>query len=109
MVFDIHRGTNVSHWLSQSEARGEKRRRFFTRGDAQLLHHAMERIDTVVGVMQHEHAALEPGLQQMIDEREEARRRRDFRRADALRDALKARGILLEDGPDGVRWKHTTD
>ena len=37
MPFDIHRGTNVSHWLSQSEARGEARRRYFTRGDAQRL------------------------------------------------------------------------
>lgn len=37
MPFDIHRGTNISHWLSQSEARGEERRRYFTRGDAQRL------------------------------------------------------------------------
>jgi len=77
-------------------------------GDAELLHRAMERIDTVLGVLHHEHAELEPELQQMIDERQEARRRRDFARADELRDALKARGILLEDAPDGVRWKRVT-
>ena len=37
MPFDIHRGTNISHWLSQSEARGEVRHRYFTRPDAQRL------------------------------------------------------------------------
>jgi endoglucanase len=37
MPFDIHRGTNISHWLSQSQARGEERRRYFTRTDVQRL------------------------------------------------------------------------
>ena len=31
MNFPIHRGVNIAHWLSQSPARGEKRRRFFQR------------------------------------------------------------------------------
>jgi endoglucanase len=35
--FEIHRGTNVSHWLSQSDRRGEERRRWFTRDDAVFL------------------------------------------------------------------------
>jgi len=41
----------------------------------------------------------------LIDERQEARRRRDFARADELRDTLLQRGIVLEDTKDGVRWK----
>jgi endoglucanase len=35
--FEIRRGTNVSHWLSQSDRRGEERRRWFTRDDAVFL------------------------------------------------------------------------
>ena len=34
--FAVRRGTNVSHWLSQSKRRGEERRRFFTREDVAL-------------------------------------------------------------------------
>jgi endoglucanase len=37
MPFKIHRGTNISHWLSQSEARGAERTRRFTREDAARL------------------------------------------------------------------------
>jgi len=44
-------------------------------------------------------------IQSLIDERQEARRRRDFARADEIRDQLAERGITLEDTKDGVRWK----
>lgn len=35
--FQVRRGTNISHWLSQSRRRGEERKQFFTRKDAELL------------------------------------------------------------------------
>ena len=35
--FDFRRGTNISHWLSQSNARGDSRRNFFTEKDVQYL------------------------------------------------------------------------
>ena len=44
-------------------------------------------------------------LQKLIDERQDARHRRDFDRGDEIRDQLAARGIILEDTKDGVRWK----
>ena len=37
MAFSINRGTNISHWLSQSESRGEERRRWFTLDDVQRI------------------------------------------------------------------------
>ena len=40
----------------------------------------------------------------LIKEREEARKRRDYARADAIRDELKEKGIILEDTPEGTRW-----
>jgi cysteinyl-tRNA synthetase len=48
---------------------------------------------------------LDAEVQSLIDERLEARRRRDFARADAIRDDLLSRGITLEDTKEGVRWK----
>jgi cysteinyl-tRNA synthetase len=44
-------------------------------------------------------------IQALIDERNAAKKSRDFARADAIRDQLAAEGILLEDTPQGVRWK----
>jgi cysteinyl-tRNA synthetase len=41
----------------------------------------------------------------LIAERDQARRARDFKKSDAIRDQLAAAGILLEDTKDGVRWK----
>jgi endoglucanase len=37
MTFTIHRGTNISHWLSQSKKRGAERRDWFTRADVERL------------------------------------------------------------------------
>ena len=48
---------------------------------------------------------LDAEIQSLIDGRQEARRRRDFARADEIRDQLAERGITLEDTKDGVRWK----
>jgi len=44
-------------------------------------------------------------IQGLIDERIEAKKSRDFARADAIRQQLADEGILLEDTPQGVRWK----
>ena len=44
-------------------------------------------------------------IQALVEERDQAKRRRDFKQADALRNELSGMGILLEDSKEGTRWK----
>ncbi len=66
----------------------------------------LKRIDTVLNIFGAESTEmLDSEIQSLIDERQEARRRRDFGRSDEIRDELARRGIVLEDTKDGVRWR----
>jgi cysteinyl-tRNA synthetase len=51
------------------------------------------------------HQLSDEEVQKLIDERNQARARRDFKRSDAIRAQLADVGIILEDTKDGVRWK----
>ncbi|QMU07072.1 cysteine--tRNA ligase [Levilactobacillus suantsaii] len=44
-------------------------------------------------------------IEALIQERVQARKNRDFQRSDEIREQLKAQGIILEDTPQGTRWK----
>jgi len=50
-------------------------------------------------------AASDAEIDALVNERTQAKRQRNFARADAIRNELLAKGILLEDSKDGVRWK----
>ncbi len=62
--------------------------------------------DEVLGFLQERtQEVLEEEIEALIQKREEARRQKDWATADGIRDELKVRGIILEDTPQGVRWK----
>ena len=48
---------------------------------------------------------LEHQYAELIKEREQARTTKNFKRADEIRDILKGKNIVIEDTPDGTRWK----
>lgn len=81
------------------------------RADVPAIRAAFDRFDQVLGVLalrareEGQGAVDAPEIDRLIEDRHAARRRRDFAEADRIRTALEARGILLEDGPAGTRWK----
>jgi cysteinyl-tRNA synthetase len=48
---------------------------------------------------------ISPQDQKLIQERESARKAKDYKRADEIRDLLKEKGIILKDGPEGTVWE----
>lgn len=66
----------------------------------------IEKFDSVFGIFGAvESEILDSEIEKLIEERQEARRNRNFARSDEIRDALAEKGIILEDTKDGVRWK----
>jgi cysteinyl-tRNA synthetase len=78
-----------------------------TREGASALRAQIESMDTVLGVLMPGGAEdrLSPEEQALFDERQEARRKRDFSRADEARKKLEATGVILEDTPNATRWR----
>jgi cysteinyl-tRNA synthetase len=48
---------------------------------------------------------LPPELMALVEERQRARKEKDFKKSDELRKALLEKGVLVEDAPKGMRWK----
>jgi cysteinyl-tRNA synthetase len=67
---------------------------------------AIAKFDSVLGIFGAEtDEILDAEIDALIAERQEARHQRNFARSDEIRDELAAKGIILEDTKDGVRWK----
>lgn len=60
---------------------------------------------TIFGIYFKQEELLDEEIEQLINERVQARKAGDFAKSDALRDQLKEQGILLEDTPQGTRWR----
>jgi cysteinyl-tRNA synthetase len=80
-------------------------------GDKERVAAALAAVDRVFGVLDpaawEEKAAADDDaeIERLVHERQEARRRRDFAAGDRLRDELARLGVVVEDTPQGARWK----
>ncbi|HUH07971.1 MAG TPA: hypothetical protein VML96_09200, partial [Egibacteraceae bacterium] len=96
LLFDLVSEGNRALEAGQREQAGAARAVFLEL--AGVLGYRFEASDAAGGELV---AALVPML---LDVREQARARRDFAQSDAIRDALNALGVTVEDSPAGPRW-----
>lgn len=77
-----------------------------TKASLELVLRQFETIDDVIGILpKQEEALLDEEVERLIAERNEARKQKNWARADEIRNLLTAQGILLEDTPQGLRWR----
>ena len=62
-------------------------------------------LDILGLVFETKEEILDEEIEKLIEERQAARKAKDFARADAIRDELLEKGIILKDTREGVQWK----
>ncbi|MBM3796712.1 MAG: cysteine--tRNA ligase [Acidobacteria bacterium] len=80
----------------------------FKVGNTPQAHALLDHFDAIFQVLAVTRAAGakdDAEIQALVDERTQAKKARNFKRSDEIRDQLAADGIVLEDTKDGVRWK----
>ena len=70
-----------------------------------LLKRLVTLTDVLGLIVDKKEEMLAEDIEKMIEERQAARKAKDFAKADAIRDELLSRGIILEDTREGVKWK----
>jgi cysteinyl-tRNA synthetase len=66
----------------------------------------LDELTSVLGLtLRQEKEVLDEDIDALIEERNQARKDRNFARADEIRDQLKEMNIILEDTAQGIRWK----
>lgn len=72
----------------------------------QKLYELLQTLCDVLGItIGQEEEILDAEIEKLIQERQDARKQKDFARADQIRDELAQKGILLKDTREGVTWK----
>ncbi|MGH8003356.1 MAG: DALR domain-containing protein, partial [Limisphaerales bacterium] len=65
----------------------------------------LQKLDSVLGFLQEPEAAIDDQVERLIVQRNLARGQKDFARSDQIRFELEKMGIVLEDTPQGTKWK----
>lgn len=77
----------------------------------ELVRVMKERMENLCGILGLETAKkeelLDADIEKLIEERQSARKNKDFARSDEIRNLLLEKGIILEDTREGVRWKRS--
>ncbi len=74
----------------------------------QSMHERIATLCDILGIVtQKKEEILDEEIERLIEERQQARKNKDFARSDEIRNMLHAQGIILEDTREGVRWKRS--
>lgn len=65
----------------------------------------LKKLTKVLGIMEKAEDNLDEEVEKLIEERQEARKNKDFKRADEIRDILLEKGVQIKDTRDGTTWK----
>lgn len=105
---DFNTADAITVWFQLvSETNAYLQRETVEAASLQALLGLIGEFDDVLGLLLPEAGEdlLDDEVENLIAERTEARKNRNFARADEIRDLLAAKGILLEDTPQGIRWR----
>ncbi|MBQ8306905.1 MAG: cysteine--tRNA ligase [Blautia sp.] len=92
-VFELVRFANIKAGEESSAAFADN-----------LLLQLVKLCDVLGLIVEKEEEILDKDIEALIEERQAARKAKDFARADAIRDELLAKGIVLKDTREGVKW-----
>lgn len=71
----------------------------------EYAYNTLNELAKVLGILSKKDEILEEEILELIEKRSEARKNKDYKLSDEIRDSLKDKGILLEDTAEGVKWK----
>ena len=95
-VFDVVRAVTVH--LTENEG--------FCEEGIKAARDFLEKVNCVFGFFSEDHCDdPDEDIDALLEERAEARKYKNFRRSDEIRDMLAEKGIIIEDTPQGARWK----
>jgi len=77
----------------------------FSSQDAEKTLDLMQRFDSVLGILKREELKLDEKIAELIQKRNQARKEKKWEEADKVRKEIESLGIVLEDTPEGTKWK----
>ena len=94
VIFELVKYANVNVTEESSKATVE------------LVLNTIEKLCDILGIItEKKEEILDSDIEALIEERQAARKSKNFARADEIRDQLSSMGIILEDTREGVKWK----
>lgn len=72
----------------------------------QKAHELLMELTGVLGILAKTKGSLDQEIEDLIAERQDARKAKNFARSDEIRDLLKEKNVVLEDTPQGVKWSY---
>ncbi|MEK7126602.1 MAG: DALR domain-containing protein, partial [Patescibacteria group bacterium] len=79
--------------------------KLISKADAKYIREFLKKLDDVLAIIFYEEISLDEDEKYLIEQRELARKKKDFKTSDKIRDELLKKGIVLDDTPDGTVWK----